>query len=176
MFDKAYTYTKIGTDTNITKKHLIKTHIYMFNTDGNERYIINVEEYSNQIFILKFHPRRLKRHKYRYNLLTNKGNFTKIVRTNIDVLIYFHKKFPGSHFGFLGAKTYCPIKKCFTEKDNTTARFRLYKYCVVNLIDPNDFEHYFDPTNSTYLLINSKCQDVAALKKVSKKMFEDCMN
>lgn len=176
MFDTAYTYTKIGTDTNITKKHLVKTHIYFFDTDNAERYIINVEEYKNDVFILKFHPRRYKGNKYRYNLLTNTGNFTKIVRTNIEVLREFHQNYPNSHFGFLGAKTYCPINKCFTEEDNTTARFRLYKYCVVNLISPDHFDHHHDPTNSTYLLINSKCKDVAGVKKMSKKMFEECMN
>lgn len=176
MFDGSYPYFGLGNSTNIVKPHLIKTHKFFFDIEEGDRYIINVEQYRNNIFVLKFHPRKLKTSKYRFNVITNSGHFSKIVRTNINVLIEFYKKFPNSHFGFIGARTYCPIKKCYTENESVTSRFRLYKYAVENLIDPDDFEHHFDEDNNTYLLINSNCSSIEKIKEESKVMFEDCMN
>jgi len=176
MFDGAYPYSGLGISSNITKQHLLKTYKFFFNTEEGVRYIINVEHYNNNIFILKFHPRKLKSNKYKYNIVTNTGHFSKIVRTNINVLIDFYKKYPNSHFGFIGAMTYCQIKKCYTESQSITSRFKLYKYAVENLINPDDFEHHFDEENNTYLLINLKCNNIDYIKDVSKIMFEDYMN
>lgn len=176
MFDGSYPYFGLGNSTNILKPHLIKTHKFFFDTEEGERYIINVEQYSVYIFVLKFHPRKLKSNKYRYNIITNTGHFSKIVRTNINVLIEFYKKYPISHFGFIGARTYCPKKKCFIETQSVTKRFKLYQYAVENLISPDDFEHHFDEGNNTYLLINSRYWDIEGIKQDSKKMFEDYMN
>lgn len=175
MFDSSYAYKGLGTTSNISKKHLLKTYKYFFDTEEGERYIINVEQYPYNIFVLKFYPRSLKNSKYKYNVLTKTGHLSKIVRTNIEILINFHNQFPNSHFGFIGARTYCTVQKKYIETGDVTKRFRLYRYAVVNLINPDNFEHHEDEVNNTYLLINSK-ETKTDIKSLATKIFEDCMN
>lgn len=175
MFDSSYPVTPLGVSTNISQKYLKKIYKYFFDTEDGTRYIIHLEHYPNNIFVIKFYPRKLKNNKFRYNVLTKRGHFTKIIRTNINLLISFYKQYPDSHFGFIGAKTYCPIKKTFTESEAMTRRFMIYRYAMVNLINPDDFDHHEDKNKSTYLLINSNTLDGDKIKSEATKMYEDCI-
>jgi|SRR5690606_16501347 len=173
MFDSSYPVKPLGISTNISQKYLKKIYKYFFETEEGTRYIIHLEQYHHNIFVIKFYPRKLKNNKFRYNVVTDNGHFSKIIRTNINLLASFYKKHPDSHFGFIGAKTYCPIKKTFTEDERMTRRFKIYRYAMVNLISPDDFDHHEDKHRSTYLLINTKELDSEKIKEQATKMFED---
>lgn len=177
MFDSFYQFKGLGNSADVTNRHLQKKYQFYFDTEENNRYIICVEEYPNNIYVIKFFPRKHKNSKYKFNILTKSGRFTKIVRTNVEVLIKFYQKNPNSHFGFIGARKYCPIKKKYKEKlGDCSARFRSYKYVVENLIGPDTFVHHFDKSNNTYLLINSNVSDLDGVKSKASEIFEDCMN
>src|SRR5690606_169082 len=110
--------------------------------------------------------------KNRFNMLTNTGRFSKIVRTSVEVLGLFLKKFPNSHFGFIGARKYCSRTKKYKEDVGVcSTRFRLYKYVVENFINPDSFEHHFDKSNNTYLLINSNVENTYLIKDSAAYLF-----
>lgn len=54
-----------------------------------------------------------------------------------------------------------------------TRRFKIYRYAMVNLISPDDFDHHEDKHRSTYLLINIRDLDGEKIKEEAVKMFED---
>jgi len=56
-----------------------------------------------------------------------------------------------------------------------TRRFKIYRYAMVNLINPDDFDHHEDKNKSTYLLINSNTLDGDKIKSEATKMYEDCI-
>jgi len=58
-------------------------HIYQFRT-SYRRYIVVVEEYLYDIFIVKFYPADRKSDNRRYQLIPNEFDFAPIIRTCIN--------------------------------------------------------------------------------------------
>lgn len=171
MFEGYYTFNKANVDTPLNyKKHLLKTHIYRFKTEGRTPYIVHVEEYPGHIFIIKFFRKKDRNNKNRFNIVTNEGRCTKIVTTCIRILVSILHKVPDASFGFLGAHT---VTKSEVESKTNTQRFRIYKFAMENRIGENLFVHSMDEIHSTYLMVNKANKKPDAFVEKARKMFEE---
>ena len=91
MFDGYYEFHKANVDTPYNKKHLLKTHNYTFRAKPT-RYIVQVEEYPEHIFVIKFF-RKIDRHNpHKFNVITNEGKCPRIVATCIRILLSILKR------------------------------------------------------------------------------------
>lgn len=130
----------------------LQNHIYSFKTSKKKSYIVNVEEYLHDVFILKFHTKATTWSKKKYTLLTNDHEARKIIFTCIQIGLEIYNSKPTASFGFIGAPTKNEIKrKHILEK---TKRFRVYRKFATFFFSPNNFLHSANERYSSYLLIN----------------------
>ena len=169
MFDVYYAFNKVDTERPIKNNFLICTHNYTFKA-GATPYIAKVEEYPDNIFIIKFFRKQDRKRIDRYHVLTNEFKCTKIVSTCIRILISILEKNENASFGFLGANT---INKEYEELRGETKRFKIYKRAMENLVGENIFEHTMDTINSTYLMVNRRNQTTDDFIERAKEMFNE---
>lgn len=173
MFDSYYRVCKVGVTQALDKKYLKEIITYSFRSNNNY-YLIEVEMYIYDIYIIKYYLKKHKTNPLRYNLLTNEQKCSKIISTCIRVLFEIFKKNSKASFGFLGA--HIVIKennKILIEDKNTTKRFRVYRGAVVRLFGLETFTHHKDITHSTYLMISNNNNNVDTVKEKAKNMFDD---
>lgn len=168
MFDSHYRFCKVGSDKAHNKKYLNNVITYSFRS-GNY-YLVEVEVYSDDIYIIKYYLKRHKSNPLRYNLLTNEQKCGKVVSTCIRIMLSIYQKNPLASFGFLGANT---VKTNYEEPKAITKRFKVYKYAVISLFGFETFTHHQDLEHSTYLMINNKHKDIETIKEKARKMFDD---
>jgi hypothetical protein len=104
VFENFYAFNKVGSKKPHTDPYFVITHIYSFKTN-KARYIAEVEEYSHQIYIIKFYRKCDIHNAHKYNILTHEYNCTQIVSTCIRILIEILNKNPAASFGFLGSNS-----------------------------------------------------------------------
>jgi len=149
----------------------LKTHRYSFKTSKKLRFLVDVEEYDFQVFIVKFY---LKSHLYsdkRFNLLTNDFDTPRKLGTCLQIMLSIYKKNPLASFGFIGA----PIiddKRNINEEENNTKRYRIYSTMVKSLFSDVHFTHSYNQRKSAYTLINKDNLEPELFTKV-QKMFVD---
>lgn len=169
MFDNSYPFT-FRFRKVMKGPHLIARSTYFFSTEG-EKYMIECEEYSESIFIIKFFPKRLKDNSKRFNMLTGENKMGKIVATCIQLVLQLLKKNNKASFGFVGSHTY-DARRQYIEDRSCTKRFKIYRYAVYSLIGEQAFTHFMEERNSTYLLINNKHDNVDEVKEKANRMFD----
>lgn len=159
-------------NTNDLPHIKVREFLYRFKTESNHVYFIQVEEFVNKLFAVKFYAKdhRLSRNKYK--LLTNKNNIKEarsIILTCIHVGFILLNDFPKHSFAFIGCPKYGSDE---TYYDNQ--RFRVYNRFVTTFIDAKKFRCYTDPKYSTCLLINEKSIDEnKELFNMYQKMYND---
>lgn len=169
MFENNYPFIKVGCKSTFNHNNYVRTHIYAFRTE-RYRYLIEVEQYLNEIFIIKFYRKQDKSRDCKFNILTHENNCTKIVSTCIQVLIRILQTHPKASFGFLGSHTIDGDK---VEARNNTKRFKVYKAAMENLIGDTVFAHSMDVIHSTYLMINKQNEPEDEFLTTAREMFED---
>lgn len=172
MFDKSYPFKKLFVKDFRKNGHgyLVSKTTYTFRTEASVDYLIEVEEYQSNIFIIKFCPKKLKKHPKRFNILTGEHIMPRIVGTCIQVMLSIIKKNNLASFGFLGSNTIVFGK--YSEGKEDTKRYRIYKYVVQNYIGEETFSHKTDKKNSTYLVINRNNGDCELIASRANKMFD----
>ena len=149
----------------------LKTHRYSFKTSKKLRFLVDVEEYDFQVFIIKFY---LKSHLYsakRFNLLTNDFDTPRKLRTCLQIMLSIYKKNPLASFGFIGA----PIiddERHINETRSNTKRYRIYSILVKSLFSDLHFTHAYNQKQSAYALINKDNLEPELFTKV-QKLFAD---
>jgi len=169
VFENHYPFTKVGCKTSFHHDNYLRTHIYSFRTN-NSRYLIEVEQYLHEIFVIKFYRKQDKPRDCKFNILTNENNCTKIISTCIQVLITILQSHPNASFGFLGSHT---IDGDNVEPRENTKRFKVYKTAMENLIGDDIFIHSMDVVHSTYLMINKNNSPEDEFLIKAREMFED---
>lgn len=155
MFDSFYELRGLGHTSNLIKAHLkIKTCKYRFDTPLHA-YILEVECYINNFYVIQFYKRKLKNHPKKYQIQTNEHKAMQIVGTCIRVIKMFSDIDPKSSFGFIGSNTYDPISGVEEPKVNTK-RWKIYKHAVENEYGPDTFKHAYDRFNSSYILLRRR--------------------
>jgi len=172
MFDKGYAFSLIDRKEISPKSDFICYWLYNFSTE-KRRYIINVELYKMNIYIIKYYAACHAKSKNKYNLLVNDENPAPIIRTCIDVMIDFYKLNPLASFGFIGSHSVNKIKKGKKkiEDKSNTQRFRIYQMLMFNFFGKKTFAHSRSKKHSAYLMINRKNGSIKEFKKNSEKMF-----
>jgi len=79
-----YTYQCKGVGQK-NDRCLLKEHIYTFTTSKRAHYIVNVEEYRFDVYVVKFHLKSHSNSKWKYNLLTSQHDARRIIYTCVDI-------------------------------------------------------------------------------------------
>jgi hypothetical protein len=141
--------------------------IFQFRTN-HRRYIVIVEEYRFDIFIVKFYPATKKNDDNRFQVVLNDYEFAPIIRTCINIMLEFLKKNPLASFGYIGANS---IIDGFEEAKSLTQRFRIYDYVMGIFLNTENFLRLYSEKNSGALLLNLKNENIDKLIEYAKEMF-----
>jgi hypothetical protein len=169
VFESYYKYQKVGVDKANNKKHLKEVITYSFRSANY--YLVEVEVYQHDIYIIKYYLKKNKSNPLRYNLLTAEHKCAKVISTCIRIMISIYNQNTNASFGFLGAHV---IKReiGYVEPKESTKRFRVYRTTAVRLFGLETFTHHRDFVHSTYLMINNK-KDVEVIREKAKSMFNE---
>lgn len=130
---------------------LISTTKYTFKDKSNSTYIINIEYYQNEIYIIKFFLKDHRSSPYKYNLLTNKWDARRVLHTCVQLGKDIYKTNSLASFGFIGSPTIDEYEK--TEYAQTK-RFKVYSSISTFFFSPEHFIHSFYSDKSAYILLN----------------------
>jgi hypothetical protein len=153
---ESYAYRKANSITQ-NEKSIKYIHIYTFKNRKNTQYIVNVEEYDFDVFVIKFHTKSNRQSKNRYCLLTHEKDARRIIFTCIKIGQDIYSKNKNASFGFIGAPLIKEIKE--REKDavlNNTKRFKVYRKFATFFFSPDNFIHSENVLYSSYLLVNKE--------------------
>jgi hypothetical protein len=139
----------------------LSTHIFTFRSDQNGlKYVINIEEYDEELFAIKFYPKCLKRSDYRYNKIINKGDVINVLMTCVSIVPHILSKNKNASFGFVGSRT-IDSRRVFVESYNENKRYRIYSELIKQVIGGRTFVHIEYEKISGYLLINKNFRSIA---------------
>lgn len=169
MFDQPYLFRKSETRRANTGNHIDFLMIYTFDV-SNERYIVEVEHYKGNFYILKYYPKRLKNYRYRFNILTSTYVASRIIATCLRIIEQIINSDKYANFGFVGSPTVVPHEN-WREGQGNTKRFRIYKYSFESYFGHESFTHYMNQNSSVYLIINNKNGDPDDLIPGATEMF-----
>jgi hypothetical protein len=126
-------------------------HKLTFKSKFNHTYIVEVEEYKKTcLFAIKFYLKSHRLSKNKYSISTNFGDATIIIRTCIDIMLYFAEKNTFASFVFIGATD---TKENSSEN---TKRFRVYKAIMQYFFVPTKYNHFNQIGQSIYLILNKE--------------------
>ncbi len=133
---------------------LLEKATYRFtSTISKRKYIVEVEKYKHDTFVLKFF---LKGHRFsqnKYNLLTGLKEPRMVTNTCIAILLEIFTNNNQSCFGFIGANT--KMKK-LEEIRYETKRYKFYKKLIANYFGEKTFKHRKLVNSSAYLLLSTE--------------------
>lgn len=177
MFDigTSYEYRRVGYHSGLTINRKFVEHltIYRFKT-SNYVYLVEVECYPQNIYVLKFYQRIHKVNKEKFNLLTNEGRCSRIVGTCFSIFMDIYQKNPLASFGFIGSNT-IDKKTGNTEPKSETKRFRIYRLAVISYFGEETFTHFENASNSIYLAISNKNTSVIKIADEANKILESLL-
>jgi hypothetical protein len=148
---------------------LKKEHIYSFRTRYKIEYIVKVEEYDFDMYVVKFFQKSHSNSKNKYNLLVNKklpcfNDARRVIYTCVEIGKHVYAINPNASFGFIGNQTLKEREKKITEN---TKRFRVYRYFANFYFSPESFQHIMLPSKSVFMLLNQ------GKLKANKKLFDE---
>lgn len=154
MFDRGFTFRKIGVFKGANKTKVIK---YRFRTHKNQTYIVDIEQYEEQVYIIKYYLKAHSLSDKKYSLRTNEYIASRIYRTCMDIVKDILKQNPKASFGYVGAND------LGEDKDNTK-RYRIYKKITETFFGSERFEHFSSNENSLYLILNKQNKNIDKTK------------
>lgn len=162
MFDSFYELSGLGNTSSPIKPNL-RTKICKYRFCTPEiNYILEVECYKFNFYVIQYYNRKYKNHPRKYQILTNEHKARPIIGTCMKVIQMFSEMDPLASFGFIGANSYDPITGK-EEKIDSTKRWKIYKYAVENEYGPETFKHAINKLNSSYILLRRR-NDMAPAK------------
>lgn len=169
MFDSPFTHRKSEVRRGANGNQIDYIIIYTFDTPKC-RYIVEVEHYAHNFYIIKYYPKKYRHYKYRFNLLTSEYVGYSIIATCLRVIEDILKGGPTANFGFVGSPTVIPEMN-WKEGQSNTKRFRVYKYAFESYFGNEGFTHYMNIYSSGYLIINNIHGDTDRLMAIASEMF-----
>lgn len=164
MFESGFPYSKLNKTktSSIGKDILLFRHWYKFKTPKNV-YLVWVEEYENDVLIIKFFLSSHQLSDRKFSFMSNEGLAPRIIGTCVDILINEFMDRKHYSVGFVG--------NAGEEEDTeNTQRYRIYKQLVINSFSPISFLHICNINRSAYFLINKK-KDVQQIKNLIDDQF-----
>jgi len=99
VFDSHYPFHKVGVNKAHNQGYLKEIITYSFKTNRNY-YLVEVEVYALDIYVIKYFLKKDKRNPVKYNILTYENRCSKIISTCIRIMLQIHDKNPLASFGF----------------------------------------------------------------------------
>lgn len=162
-----YEYLQVHSKQGYKGEHLKRTNIYRFKSKKtNHTYIVNVEIYSYEVYVIKFFLKNHRNSEHKYSLLTGHNEPRRIVNTCINIMLDIYDKFNTASFGFIGAPTFL-IETCTCN----TKRYTFYSNIVATYFSKENFKHFASDSISGYLLLNKKNTDHEMTLEKIKNMF-----
>ncbi len=166
MFDKSFDYRLL--QKRASKEYgVITESVYSFNS-SKRRYIVIVEEYDFNVFVPKFFPSAFRNSQFKYNIILNDFEASRIVRTCINITLQILKEHDDASFAFMGSYTVSGTKK---ESKILTQRFRIYRLLMYNFFSKENWVHLDDEVTSTYLLVPVSKTDIEGFVQKVIRMF-----
>lgn len=161
MFRNPYAFRYCNKTKTEEGGFVVIEHKLTFFCRFNHQYIVNVEEYPHEVFVVKFHLKSHSDSERRYQLLTEAHDPFRVIGTVLHIMLYFYKKYPYASFGFIGS----PLEM---EGKTNTKRFRVYRQIMANYFSPVDFQHYLYAAASAYLMLNRHSQEENLLPQIEQ--------
>ncbi|TFF35359.1 hypothetical protein [Mucilaginibacter psychrotolerans] len=171
MFNSYYPFHQIRLVKPLANKYLKEIITYNFRSEKNY-YLVEVERYALDIYVVKFYLKKHKQSPYKYNILTNEHKGSRVINTCVQIMLSIYHKNELPSFGFVGANT-INKESGFEEPKAQTKRFIIYRRVMYALLGTKTFTHYYDALNSTYLMVNNKSESVHQKFIRAKDMFEE---
>lgn len=180
-----YQFKQVHYDKN-PHGDLRSRRIFRFKSHKNHTYLVEVEGYQNNTFVLKFYLKSHSNSPNKYNTLTNIKEPRGIIYTCIAIIIEIYMKNKLASFGFIGAPTllckeqtitaarrrrcnhYVCTNEGLKEPKSITSRYKFYQSIVSTLISEANFIHLVFDTNSAYILLNR--EHAAADPEIGKRI------
>jgi hypothetical protein len=154
---------------------LLFTHQYRFKTQHNRVYLVDVEQYKHDIFIVKFYLKNHKGSPNRFSLTTKsfdehgKAKYDndgwRILSTCLQIMLSLRAEYPKMSGGFIGASLE-------GEGKILTKRFRIWSQAALTFFNPEHYNHYSNPNVSTYFIENKQC-GVPNMLAEAGRMFQE---
>lgn len=153
----------------------IKTDLYKIDTPKG-KYMVHLEEYVRDTYIIKFYPVRFKKYPNKFQLLTRDNVMQGVVSASLQIFIQQLQQRPNASLGFIASASIIgPVR----EEQPNNQRFRIYKQVMENLFGTMTFTHFSDETNSAYLMVNRAnniSEYVIAMQEVFSQLYPDMFN
>lgn len=171
MFDSGYPYNLLDTKYN-PSEYIKCSWNYSFKASVR-RYLVIVELYNNDIYVIKYHAICHKKSKDKYSFIYNDEKATQIIRTCINIMLDFYKQNKNASFGFIGANSNKKSTKKGTiiEPKSNTQRYRIYKTLMFNFFGKKTFAHSLNKKYSAYLMINRNNKKIRIFKREAQIIF-----
>ena len=154
MFDSSY-FERVHLVDN--QKGTSENHEYtkLYSFKGNVSiYLVQVEKYNFDVYVLKFFLKNHKDSKNRFNLLSDDHDAQGVIRTVLDIAIdILENENENASFGFVGAHK---VKGELEEPKSNTQRFRVYRYIMKNYFGDDTWSHFESIDSSSYLMLNTR--------------------
>lgn len=101
MFDTSYSYHLVDHKT-VPNGGVLESWLYKF-TSTKRRYLVFVERYDGDIYVIKYYADCHALSKNKYNLLLKDERPAPIIRTCVNIMLAIFEMNPQASFGFIGA-------------------------------------------------------------------------
>jgi hypothetical protein len=159
VFDSPYKFEK-RSSKKVDKSNLnfLCVWIYTFTTHSGTTYIVELNEYKGNIFVLKFYPKKFRISENRYSLCTNEYDAPRILRTCLAIGEQLYEEKQGKIcVAFMGARS--PDEPLLYR----TKRWEVYRKFVTRFFGKESFEHVMSEQTSSYILISKLMENYVDL-------------
>lgn len=171
MFVQQYDYAYKNKREGRGSEPFLFLHILTFDDHHHHTYIVHVEEYQYEVYVLKFYLKNHRLSPKKYQLITGFGCPSRVIYTCVCIMIdeFYKKRNPYASFGFIGAQL--PEESEKGDHANTK-RFRLYRKIMAGKISDIYFEHKEYPAKSAYLMLNrERKQTLIHIEKLFQQVY-----
>lgn len=114
-------------------------------TKSGRMYLVEVEEYENHIYSIKFYPKNMASSTRRFSFMTGDNEPRRVIITCIRIMKLYLERDPRSSFAFIGAHS-------AEEHGANNKRFRFYMRMMKLYVSQRTFIHYVDEQRSACVI------------------------
>ncbi|HLP14179.1 MAG TPA: hypothetical protein VK177_19765 [Flavobacteriales bacterium] len=135
----------------------IKTIRFRFRDASNNLYLVLVDHFEHDLYVVKFHLQRQVRHRLKYNNIINAYHARKVLHKCVAIGQRIYNENPKASFGFVGSPRIREFKDARgLEGYKLTKRYRVYFNLAATFFSSDVFDHIKNDNQSTYIMINKK--------------------
>lgn len=169
MFDTWFEYQYVN---RREMNSICAIHLYRIKASRRQTIMVEAHEFTTHpICIVKFYDKDDRNSPNRFTTLTRKGNFSRIFRTCINIMLELKHNNPYMSFAFIGAPT--PDEKS-QGKVAKTQRYRIYEYGMAQWFSILHFRHAYIDEHSLYMIFNRDyCDDKEGIESEMLKSIQE---